>query len=160
VCAADMGGKQAHGPLRSAGLCYPVPLPAPARRLASPRDYERAGRSCRGPSRGAGWSFPGGWLCAGKLLLLAVCGQALLSFVTNYSEGVADGVRLHAQLPCEEHQAKGEASGEYCRMDVTLGGYVLRPVDGGRKTEFHVLSMPLAPQLALSLAVREVGPFD
>jgi hypothetical protein len=99
-------------------------------------------------------------LCAGKLLLLAVCGQALLSFVTNSSEGVADGVRLHAQLPCEEHQAKGEASGEYCRMDVTLGGYVLRPVDGGRKTEFHVLSMPLAPQLALSLAVREVGPFD
>jgi len=40
-------------------------------------------------------------------------------------------------LLCEEFRQ----GGEYCRMDVTLGGYLLRPIDNGRKTEFSMLSL-------------------
>jgi len=40
-------------------------------------------------------------------------------------------------LPCEEFRQ----GGEYCRMDVTLGGYLLRPIDHGTRTEFSMLSL-------------------
>jgi len=47
---------------------------------------------------------------------------------------------MSEQLPCADFQERG-LSDEYVRMDMTLGGYVLRPIDGGRKTEFQMLSL-------------------
>jgi len=48
---------------------------------------------------------------------------------------------MSEQLPCLEFQAQGLSATPYCRMEVTLAGYVLRSIDGGTKTEFNMLSL-------------------
>jgi len=47
---------------------------------------------------------------------------------------------MSEQLPCEEQRRSGR-SASYCRMDVTIGGYLLRPSADGKQTEFNMISL-------------------
>lgn len=42
---------------------------------------------------------------------------------------------MSEQFPCEDLRAQGLSSSTYVRMECLLAGYVLRPLQGGARTE-------------------------
>ena len=67
-------------------------------------------------------------------------------FVTRcHYRKLRDGSRVIAQMSeqmsCEEFRSQGLSVTPYVRMEINFAGYVLRPLDGGARTEFNMLSL-------------------
>lgn len=48
---------------------------------------------------------------------------------------------MSEQLRCDMLRSQGLSPTPYVRMEVLLSGYVMRPVAGGAKTQFHAISL-------------------